>query len=172
MSVKMGHVLAGILALLLLLPGRGGVEALSASRDAPTEAQEPTISLISASNPTCYRPALQSNTCIVRWGAIDVSTASPRTVISMTLSVDGRVRAVYQGFFQSTMHVSPSFHQTGFQMTCGPAGVAGLPDRGHVYAWTLRAQDSAGDETTSAGSVTCPSLDPLHTFLPLIQHRY
>ncbi len=80
----------------------------------------------------------------------------------MTLTIDGHMRAYYRGYFQSTIHISPTVHGDGFRVACGPSGVDGVTGVGHVYDWILSARDSEGLETTSEGAVTCPALDPIH----------
>jgi hypothetical protein len=99
---------------------------------------------------------------------MEVSTGSTQSVVTMTVRIDDDLRANYQGYFQSVMRVPAAFHGNGFEVTCGEAGVDGVPGMGHAYDWTLRAADSAGNETSNQGTVTCPPLDPIQTFIPLL----
>lgn len=179
MSMKLSTALAITLALVLVLASAGRADgpvpqgdAARRPRQAPPVAEaassRPQISLIEAAAPTCYRATLDSNTCLINWGRISVSTASPATIDHMTLTIDGQMRARYQGFFQSAMEVTRAFHGEGFAIPCGAAGVDGVPGMGHAYDWTLRAVDSGGLDTTSSGTVVCPALDPSELLVPVV----
>jgi hypothetical protein len=176
MFTKMSRVLA-VMLLLILVPARwdGAYAQTPEPGERPQERQvrdddlrATNISLIDSPTPTCYRPQLQSNTCFVNWSYMAVSTSSPATIISMILTIDSRVRANYQGYFQSSMFISSTLHSEGFQVACGPAGEGGTTGVGYAHEWTLKARDSAGQETTNTGTVTCPALDPIQLFLPVV----
>jgi hypothetical protein len=151
---------------------RGLGEAGPVRQSLSTRPKTPSISLLETRKPTCYRPELGSNACFVNWGSTTVSTSAPRTIVSMTLTIDGQMRANYQGFFQDAMEVMPGFHGAGFQVPCGPASVDGVVGMGHRYDWALRARDSQGLQTSSSGALTCPALDPIHVFLPMVRRGF
>ena len=107
-----------VLTLMLLLTSLGSLGAgaerpsVDGSREAPPERSSapvepngPTITSIDSPNPTCYRAALGSDVCYINWRSMTVSAISPQRIVSMSVSIDGRVRANYEGFFQSSMHV-------------------------------------------------------------------
>jgi hypothetical protein len=137
-------------------------------RSATGGEQAPLISLIGADTPTCYRPRLDSSTCYINWAHMDVSTASPSRIVSLTLTIDGAIRANYQGFFQDALAVTSKMNGDGFRVPCGAAGVDGVANMGHRYDWVVRGLDSDGGETTSSGAVLCPSLDPTHAYIPVV----
>jgi hypothetical protein len=169
-----------LLLVSATLGGAGGAasgarrlgEAGQVGRSAPAGPEMPSISLVESRKPTCYRPELESNACFVNWGSTAVSTSAPRTIVSMTLTIGGQMRANYQGFFQDAMEIVPAFHGAGFQVPCGPAGVDGVAGMGHTYDWALRARDSQGLQASSSGTLTCPALDPTHIFLPMVRRGF
>lgn len=182
MSVKMSSALAVTLALILVLASWGGAAAQGSGAtpmleprqersSAPDTPGTPDISFITSPSATCYRPRLHSDVCYINWDYLYVEAASTQHIISMTLTIDGQARANYQGFFQSSMYVPATSQGTGFQVSCGAAGVDGVADMGHVYSWTLRARETGGLKAANYGAVTCPANNLVHTFLPLVQRR-
>jgi hypothetical protein len=182
MSVKVSSALGVTVALIFVLASWGGAAAQgSGSSPLPEPRQErsnaadaagtPDISFIDSPSATCYRSGLHSDTCYVNWYSLYVATVSSQYMISMTLTIDGQIRANYQGFFQSAINVSPLSHGDGFQVPCGPIGVDGMPNMGHVYSWTLKARDTAGFKAANYGSVVCPASTLVRSFLPLVQRR-
>ena len=171
--------LAIVVTLILLVGTWGGGDSWVGGSEASAELSrssscalgapaEPSISLIESPTPNCYRPELRSNTCLINWSTISVSADPSHSVISLTVTIDGQMRANYQGFFQSSMHISSNFQGDGFEVPCGPAGVDGIANMGHQYDWLLSARDSSGSDTSSQGTVVCPAMDPATIFLPLV----
>jgi hypothetical protein len=171
-----------VLTLMMLLASLGslgaGAERWAAPgpRDLPPERSttpaepgSPTITSIDSPNPTCYRAALGSDVCYINWRSMTVSAISPQRIVSMSVSIDGRVRANYQGFFQSSMDVSRAFHGEGFRVDCGPEGVDGIEGMGRQHDWAIRARDTEDAEATNRGTVTCPALAPFAVSLPMLR---
>ena len=100
----------------------------------------PTISFIDSPTAACYGPLAEINACYIQWSNLQVSATSPQYIERMTLSIDGRIRAVYSGFFQTSMTVPPGMHKEGFKVACGIAGASGDPDSGFNYSYAVRAQ--------------------------------
>jgi hypothetical protein len=86
----------------------------------------------------------------------------------MTLTIDGQMRANYQGYFQSSMVISAALHGDGFRVPCGLAGVDGIPRMGHTYDWSLNALDSEGLGATNNGTLICPATDSIQIYLPAV----
>ncbi len=80
----------------------------------------------------------------------------------MTVEIDGKKRARYNGFFQTDMYI-PS-EMLVFQVACGAPGSGGDPNLGLNHTYTLRARDSAGLGAANYGSVTCPADEPRRIF--------
>ncbi len=181
--------LAGLLALAVLAVGGGAMVARAAagSPAAPVLLVTPTpkpsqppqreiggdlgaaaISSFESQTPTCYRPVAGTGACYIQWNYLYVAASAPSYVISMTVTIDGRLRAYYSGFFQTSMYVPPQMHDTGFRVACGAPGAGGVAGLGNTYTYIIAARETGGPGTQRSGSVTCPAGGGA-VFLPVIQ---
>ena len=117
----------------------------------------PSISFIDSPAATCYGPLAEVNACYINWPYLQVSATSPNYMNRMTLTIDGRVRAVYTGFFQASMFVPSGMHAEGFKVACGIAGASGDPDSGRHYAYAIDAVETGGLSSANYGTVICPA---------------
>ena len=129
--------------------------------------QVPTISFVDNPSATCYRPAAGTGTCYLTWSYLSVSASSGQYIISMTVTIDGSIRAYHAGFFQTSMYVPGTMYGNGFQVTCGVSGASGVPMFGKSYNYTVRALETGGLSAANYGAVVCPA-DQSTTFMPLI----
>lgn len=180
----MAHRWLGVLLILLMLALVGSAppasEALGpATTPVPSagmggeewprrEGGTPDISFIDSPSPTCYRPVPGTGICYIRWSYLQVAATPPEYVVSMTLSIEGRLRAYHGGFFQTTMLVSGEMYGPGFAVTCGRPGSGGQAEMGSTYNYVIRARETGGLGSSNYGAVTCPA-DVLYIFLPLVQ---
>ncbi len=123
-------------------------------------AEQPTISFIDSPTVACYQPDPAVDACWINWYYLSVD-ANPNYMICMEVTINeiGKVGR-YQGFFQTSMYVPYNMHFRGFKVACGALGSGGDPNRGKVYAYTIRAKDSANLSSANYGSVTCPAFTP------------
>ncbi len=177
MSGKISFLGAVVLAALLLLgvgvSMMGSANAVSAASSTPAPlvqpetVQSPNISAIDMNTPTCYLPQANTNRCYIAWNYQSVTASTSAYMLTMTVSVDNRLRAIYNGFFQGSFYVPYEMTGPGFGVDCGqPSG--GSPNLGNTYSWTVRARDTTGSGTQSSGVVTCPA-DVVRAYLPLIK---
>ena len=89
-------------------------------------------------------------------------------MISMTVSIDGYLRANHSGFFQTSMFIPGEMYDSGFRVTCGFPGAGGVPGMGKTYSYIIRARETGGLSAANYGSVTCPA-DVVHVFMPLVR---
>ena len=148
--VKRALLWAGLLAALLLgLFAAGGEHPLRAAGETQPEIDAPA--------PTCYRPQEFTDVCYIEWAALSASTVAPHNLISMSVSIDGRLRLYMAGFFQSAANLPPDMFARGFKVACGPPGAGGNPLWGATHAFEIRARDSSGAFNAVSGSVACPA---------------
>ena len=93
--------------------------------------------------------------------------ASPNYMITMTVSIDGKFRGLYTGFFQTYMYVPSEL--LVFHVPCGTAGSGIDPLFGLTHSYTLRARDSSGLGAANYGSATCPADDLYHVYLAVVR---
>lgn len=131
----------------------------AAPRPAPGEnGLAPSINPIDASTPQCYRPEPYTNRCYIQWNYQQVSASAPNYIISMTVSIDNRMRAYYSGFFQTSLYVPQEMTGPGFLVACGLPGAGGAGSNlGNTYPWNIQARETGGLATQSSGRVSCPA---------------
>lgn len=127
--------------------------------------ESPAISFIDSQTPTCYLPTLGTGACYIQWNYLYVTASTSQYIISMTVSIDGQLRAHHSGFFQTSMYVPGELYDPGFKVTCGFPGVAGM---GNTYNYTIRARETGGLSAANYGSVTCPA-DVARVYLPFVK---
>jgi hypothetical protein len=89
----------------------------------------------------------------------------------MTVAIDNRLRANYQGFFQNSMYIPPNLMEPGLRVACGARGTSGNPYLGRAYAYTIRARETGGLRSANYGTVYCPADSRLKLFLPITPRR-
>jgi hypothetical protein len=117
----------------------------------------PRISFIDSPTAACYGPLAEINACYIQWSSLQVSATSPQYIERMTVTIDGRVRAVYSGFFQTSMTVPPGMQNEGFKVACGIAGASGDPESGFNYSYTVKARETGGLSSSNFGTAVCPA---------------
>jgi hypothetical protein len=132
--------------------------------------QIPAISFIDSNTAACYRPEAETGVCYIEWSYLYVTAASGQYVISMTVAIDGNLRAYHSGFFQTWMYVPGDTYGKGFKVMCGAPGAGGNAALGNTYNYTIRARETGGLSSANYGSVTCPT-DVIRFFLPGIFKR-
>lgn len=126
-------------------------------RDREVAGDVPTISFIDSPTATCYRPQELGQACLVEWNYLYVAATAPQYIVSMTIELDGRLRAAFQGFFQTDMYVPSGLYAPGLRVACGAPGSGGDPARGMQYAYTIRAAETGGLTSANYGAVVCPA---------------
>jgi hypothetical protein len=123
------------------------------------------ISFIDSPAATCYRAS--AGTCYIEWSYFSVSASASQYVISMTVSIDDRVRAYHSGFFQTSMYIPGDMLEPGFKVACDWRGASGVPELGYTYNYVIRAAETGGLKFANYGTVTCPA-DKGMVFLPFV----
>ena len=125
--------------------------------DPQAEPDAPQISFIDSPSATCYRPMPETDACYISWNYLNVSAGSSAYIISMTVRIDGQLRANYQGFFQNAMYVPYDLNPLGFRVACGAPGSSSDPKMGKAYSYVIRARDTMGLKSANYGTVLCPA---------------
>ncbi len=144
------------------------LDRLQPYREITGNPKSPDISFIESPSPTCSRPNAGTGACYIQWEYLAVSADSGAYVISMTVSIDGQLRAYHAGFFQTSMFIPGEMTAPGYGVVCGFPGVGELVGWGKTYPYTLEARDSSGLKAANRGIVACPA-DVAETYIPVIQ---
>ena len=181
LSWAMGVLAVSVLALAIMVLVADTLTARAAIRPAPTVVAEetdqqrrevqtdgtsPTISFIDSPGATCYRANV--GTCYLQWSYLSVSASSSQYIISMTLSINGQVRAYSSGFFQTAMYIPSDMFKHGFKVACGT--VSGPQGLGYSYDYVIRAVETGGLGAANYGTITCPA-DVGTIFIPIVVKR-
>ena len=126
-------------------------------RERDGDPQAPDISFIDNPTAQCVRPEGYTDACYIQWNYLNVTASTSNYIISMTLSIDNRLRSYYSGFFQSSMYVPQGMFSPGFKVSCGLLGESGNPLLGKTHSYIIRAKETGGLKTANYGSVTCPA---------------
>lgn len=137
-------------------------------REVQTDGESPSISFINSPGATCQRASV--GVCYLQWSYLSVSASTSQYIISMTLSIDDRIRAYHSGFFQTSMYISANMLGPGFKVACGWRGASGASGLGYSYSYVIRAAETGGLKAANYGTVTCPA-DAGTVFMPLITRR-
>lgn len=147
-------------------------EAAQTRREIQSEIQldieSPTISFIDSPSATCYQASV--GTCYIEWSYLSVSASASQYIISMTVSIDNRIRAYHSGFFQTSMYIPSDMLEPGFKVPCGWPGASGVPELGYAYNYVIRAAETGGLKAANYGTVTCPA-DKGMVFLPFVMRQ-
>jgi len=137
-------------------------------REIEADVQSPAISFIDSPSPTCYRSSV--GTCYLEWSYLSVSASPSQYIISMTVSINDRVRAYHSGFFQTSMYIPGDMLTPGFKVPCGWRGASGAPELGYAYNYVIRAAETGGLKSANYGTVSCPA-DAGMVFLPFVTRQ-
>lgn len=157
-----------LVGLALMLAPPAGDRAAAQENPHP---QTPDLSALASQTPFCYKPRLRTDTCLVSWYQLSVSTTDPARMSSLTITIDGKLRANFQGFFQNSFYIPYSLFKPGFQVACGYLGASGVAGMGKRYTYVVYAIDSTNASVTNSGNVVCPANDLLRNYLPLLRKR-
>ena len=106
----------GALALGVALSGGDSVRA----------APQATLS-VTMSNPTCVQVPADAGTCHIVILSLNAS-ASDERFTGLDISIDGKVRARFQPFFETSVTVDYKMLGRGFVVTCGRSNTSGDPN--------------------------------------------
>lgn len=134
-------------------------------REIQANGESPNISFIDSPGATCYRASVE--TCYLQWSYLSVSASTSQYIISMTVSIDGRLRSYHSGFFQTSMYIPYDMLAHGFKVACGWRGASSTPGLGFSHDYVIRAAETGGLKAANYGTVTCPA-DVGTVFLPVV----
>ncbi len=176
MQTEIARICVGVLLVALAGIGRPVMgqdvgplppDAAASSRQdlVPQSRTSPDISFIDNPSATCYLSNPVQNECYLNWQYIYVASSAMQYMTQMTVTIDSRVRAVYQGFFTTSLYVPGDLHGRGFKVSCGGLGSSGNPLLGTTHSYTIRAVETGGLKAANYGSVTCPGVHLI--YLPM-----
>lgn len=130
---------------------------LEPRRERQGDSESPNISFIDNPTAQCVRPEQHTDACYIQWNYLNVTASTSQYILTMTVTIDDRLRSYYSGFFQSSMYVPQELHNPGFRVACGLPGEGGNPQLGRAYSYAVRARETGGLSAANYGTVICPA---------------
>lgn len=127
-----------------------------ASPDSPDSPD--TLSSFQTTTPYCYQPDAAQDVCYINFR--QNSVASDTYVRVMTVTIESRIRAVYRGFFQSSMYAYYDMQGPGFKVACGAPNSGGVPTLGESYSYSIEFRDADDSWASNNGTLRCPPYIP------------
>lgn len=143
------------LGLLLLLISPGGSPA----------AQGATLNQLNVSNPKCVQSRVDSGACTISISGISAIGSPDASLTYITISINGKMRANMQGFFEYYGYLYSTMMPNGLNVACGRPGDGGDPNYGSLYTVQVQANIYGGSPYVDTANVYCPYYDG-KVFLP------
>jgi hypothetical protein len=122
---------------------------------------------LTVSNPYCIQPSTASSTCLINLRYLSATSTDPN-FLAVQISVNGKTRAYFSNFFESSVYVNDRMLGKGLQVTCGRPNASGLPAYGLQYNLGISAIVSGSSPITDIANVTCPAFER-RLYLPIME---
>ncbi len=144
------------LVLILLFPGEPAHAAL-------LPASSVTVQM---SDPACVEAAPASGSCAIEVNSL-TATGSDTSFSRIELLVNGKLRLLMNGFFESSAYFTEPMLPGGLKVVCGRPNAGGQPNFGNSYSISANAYMADGTWANNSMTVFCPAYDG-KTFLPSV----
>ena len=145
------------LVLVLLYPGEPAHAAL-------LPASSVTIQM---SDPACVEAVPASGSCSIEFNSLSASGSDP-SFSRIEFLVDGKLRLLMNGFFESSAYFSEPMLPGGLKVACGGPNAGGQPNFGKSYSISANAYMADGTSANDSMTVFCPAYEG-KTFLPSVR---
>ena len=124
---------------------------------------------VTMSNPTCVQAAADSGNCYIVIRSIN-AVASDQSFTNLDISIDGKVRARLQPFFETTFNLTNRMFGPGLMVPCRRSNNGGDPAYGHLYQVSYKGYlaGSTGLAAFGTASVYCPYYQE-SIYLPIVE---
>jgi len=138
---------------------------ICASGSTRTKAEGAAASL-NVSNPYCTQPMPASSTCLINMRSISATSSDPN-FLGVQIAIDGKTRAFFSNFFETSVSINERMMGKGLQVVCGKPNASGVPGYGLQYHVGISAVVSGSSATTDTANVNCPSYED-RLYLPAV----
>lgn len=126
----------------------------------------PQAVALTVSNPYCTQPSTASSTCLINLRYLSATSSDPG-FLGVQITVNGKTRAYFSNFFESSIYVNDRMMGKGLQVTCGRPNASGVAGFGLQYSLGISAIVSGGSPVTDIANVTCPAFES-RLYLPVV----
>jgi hypothetical protein len=110
---------------------------------------------LAVSNPYCAASQPELNRCSINIRSIS-AVASDTSFSRVEIAVDGKLRAVENGFFETSAYFASTMLPGGLSVTCGLDGEGGAAGFGRNHTVAVSAYLSGSGPLADTATVTCP----------------
>jgi hypothetical protein len=114
-------------------------------------------------NPSCVQPQPASGVCSILVRGLTANGSTP-DLSRVEVSLNGKLRVVMGGFFESTATLQDTMLPGGLKVLCGVSGQGGLPNYGAAYLIKASAFMADGSSASNSTNVYCPISEGNNTF--------
>jgi hypothetical protein len=122
---------------------------------------------LTVNNPYCAQASPSSSTCLINVRNISATSSDPN-FRGVQITINGKTRAFFSNFFETSVFINDGMMGKGLQVTCGRPKASGLPGYGLQYSVGISAIVSGSSPTTDTANVTCPSFES-KSYLPMLK---
>jgi hypothetical protein len=122
---------------------------------------------LTVSNPYCVQASPPSATCLINVRSIIASNSDPN-FRGVLITVNGKTRAFFSNFFETSIYINNKMLGNGLQVVCGRPNASGLPNYGFQYSVGISAIVSGSSPITDTAVVTCPYFEA-KLYLPVVK---
>ncbi len=122
---------------------------------------------LTVSNPYCAQASPSSSTCLINVRNISATSSDPN-FLGLQITINGKTRAFFSNFFETSVFINDGMMGKGLQVVCGRPNASGLPGYGLQYSVGISAIVSGSSPTTDTANVTCPSFES-KAYLPMLK---
>lgn len=121
---------------------------------------------LTVSNPYCAQAAPSSSTCLINVRNIS-ATSSDSNFRGVQITIDGKTRAFFSTFFETSVFINEQMMGKGLEVACGGPNASGLPGYGLQYNVGISAIISGSSSTSDTSIVNCPYFEA-RVYLPTV----
>jgi hypothetical protein len=122
----------------------------------PSQASSPASTSLAISNPTCHQSISNTANCFINFRTL-YATSDDSSFGHLEIAIDGKVRAYYSAFFETSISGYYTMLGDGLQVTCGLPNAGGDPKSGNIYPVEVSIFLGDASYLTDTANVTCPS---------------
>lgn len=126
--------------------------------DPPGQRAEGAAISLNVSNPYCSQAVPATSTCWINVRNISAASSDPN-FLGVQITVNGKTRAMFSNFFETTVNINEKMIGKGLQVVCGRPNASGVQGYGLKYQVGISAVFSGSGATTDTANVTCPSYE-------------
>jgi hypothetical protein len=118
-------------------------------------AADSTTLTLNVSNPYCLASQPERNRCSINIRSLS-AVASDTSFSRIEIAIDGKLRSVETGFFESSAYFNRTMVPDGLSVVCGLDGQGGVPGFGLIHAVNISAYLSGSSPIVDIANATCP----------------